>query len=139
MNSPSQRIDSLASDFSQLSLSPKEEAIDWLNTNFPDSPTKTSLLQHIQNPNLVLIDKFYRKKGDQVTFYVHVYNKKKKNNYCRHITLFPKSSTVTSPNVHRAYVSYFSHLSHHQLTNPSRYKKQKTISEATPLLSDGGN
>uniref|UniRef100_A0A7S4KHE8 Uncharacterized protein n=1 Tax=Paramoeba aestuarina TaxID=180227 RepID=A0A7S4KHE8_9EUKA len=112
-------IASLASDFSKLSLDSKGNAIIWLTTNFPDSPTKTSLLQHLENPDIVLLDKFYKKKGNQITFYVHVYNKAKKTNYCRHITLSPRfpGAIVTSKKVPRA------------------YKKQKTISSSTPLLS----
>jgi hypothetical protein len=63
----------------------------WLRTNFPDSPTKTSFLKHLDNLNMVLLDKWFKKKGDKITFYVHVYDKMKKTNYCQHITLAPNS------------------------------------------------
>lgn len=83
---------SLKSDFTKLSLSSKEDVIAWLSENFPDATEKTILLKHLRLQEIVIIDKFYQSKGDIVTFYFRVYNKRmnrRRSTYCRHVTLIP--------------------------------------------------
>lgn len=89
-------IDLLALKFSSLSLESKQNTIDWIESYFPDSLAKTLLFQHLTDSNVIVLDKFNERAGNLVTFYIRFYNKRKKEKYCRFVTLTPKTVTCDS-------------------------------------------
>ena len=89
-------INLLALEFSSLSLESKQNTIDWIESHFPDSLAKTLLLQHLTDSNVIVLNKFYKQVGNLVTFYIRFYNKRKKEKYCRFVTLTPNTVTCDS-------------------------------------------
>jgi len=102
-NARSPGVSDITSDFCRLTLeSSKEETLEWLRSNFPESEPRATLIAYLSRPEHRVEDKFYHKDKECVIFYFQVYNRRSEQSHCKQISL-RTASKITSKNVKHEY------------------------------------